>query len=93
MISCDQITLNINAPTWLTRFQVRRDGTAVFDRSSFDIRLTGFSSNGFVSINDKGQVFDVGGTRAKVGQDWRYGFDPSQVASIWILSSERGAGK
>ncbi len=92
-ISCDQITLNINAPSWLSKFQVRRDGTAMFDKSSFDSRLTGFSSSGFASINAKGQVFDVGGTRASAGKDWQYSFDTSLKAPIWMVSMERGAGK
>ncbi len=92
-ISCDQITLNINVPSWLSKFQVRRDSTALFDNSSYDQRLTGFSSNGFVSINRDGQVFDVGGTRASAGKDWRYNFDASLATPVWFVSMERGAGR
>jgi tetratricopeptide (TPR) repeat protein len=92
-ISCDQITLNFNPPSWLSKFQVRRDSTAIFDSSSFDLRLTGISNKGFASINAKGQIFDVGGTRASAGKDWRYSFDTSLTAPIWFVSMERGAGR
>ena len=91
-VSCDVITLNFNPPAWIPRFQVPKKNLSPFEDSSYDLRLTAFSSGGFGLINGRGVLIDAGGTPPAAGKAFRHVFDSSKAAPVWFVSAERGAG-